>query len=143
MMLTRRNNQNWMTNFFDDFFKDGEMFSLPTKAPAINVMEDEHNYKMEFSAPGIQKEFCRVHIDNDGYLVVNMENKMEHKDEDKHEHYLRREFSYTNYEQSFTLPETVDRQNIEARVENGILTIMLPKLKPQEVSKVKQLIEVK
>ncbi len=142
-MLTRRNNQNWMTNFFDDFFNNGEMMRLSSTAPAINVKEDEHNYKMEFSAPGIRKEFCRIHVNDEGHLVVNIENKMEHKDENKHEHYLRREFSYTNYEQTFALPETVDKQNIEACVDSGILTITLPKLKPQETTKVKQLIEVK
>ncbi len=143
MMLTRRNNQNWMTNFFDDFFNNGDSLRLTSTAPAINVKEDEHNYKMEISAPGLKKEFCRVHIDNDGNLAVQMENKMEHKDENKHEHYIRREFSYSNYEQTFTLPENVDKPNIEAQVDNGILTITLPKLTLQEEAKIQQRIEVK
>ena len=57
---------------------------------------------------------------------------MEHKDEDKKHHYLRREFSYSNYEQSYTLPEDVDKTGIAAKVENGILTVTLPKVKKEE-----------
>ena len=52
---------------------------------------------MEVAAPGLKKEWVRVNIDNDGNLNIAIENKMEHKNEDKHEYYLRREFSYSNY----------------------------------------------
>ena len=88
---------------------------------------------MEVAAPGIKKEFCRVNINDDGNLNIAIENKMEHKEEEKKHHYLRREFSYTNYEQSYTLPEDVDKENISARVEHGILTVTLPKLTKEEV----------
>ena len=57
---------------------------------------------------------------------------MEHKDEDKKHHYLRREFSYSNYEQNYTLPDDVDKTGIAAKVENGILTVTLPKVKKEE-----------
>jgi HSP20 family protein len=61
---------------------------------------------------------------------------MEHKEEDKKQHYLRREFSYTNYQQSYSLPEDVVKDKISARVENGILTVTLPKQeKEAKVSK--------
>jgi HSP20 family protein len=57
---------------------------------------------------------------------------MEHKEEEKKHHYLRREFSYTNYEQNYTLPEDVDKDNIAAKVEHGILTITLPRVQKEE-----------
>ncbi len=55
------------------------------------------------------------------------------KEEDKKEHYLRREFSYTNYQQAYTLPEDVQKDGISAKVEDGVLTISLPKVKKEEV----------
>lgn len=143
MLLTRRNNnQNWMTNMFDDFFDTDWMPRMNCTAPAVNVKEDEKAYTMDIAAPGLKKEFCRVDIDNDGNLEVKLENKMEHKHEDRKEHYLRREFSYANYEQSYTLPEDVDKEHISAKVDNGILSITMPKLKKEEEKKSQRAIEV-
>ena len=87
---------------------------------------------MEIAVPGLKKEYVRVEVNKDGELCVAIENKMEHKDEEnkeeKKEHYLRREFSYSNYQQTYVLPEDVDRDNISAKVNNGILEITLPKV---------------
>ncbi len=145
MLLARRNNSSdWLSNFFDDaFFNTDLMHRMNATAPAINVKETEKEYKMEIAAPGLKKEWVRVNIDNDGYLNVAIENKMEHKDEDKHEHYLRREFSYSNYQQSYTLPEDADREKVAAKVENGVLEVEIPKLAPKEEAKATKTIEVK
>ena len=113
---------------FEDFLNSDIMPRTNTTAPAVNVREDEKAYTMEVAAPGIKKEFCRVSVNDEGNLCVAIENKMEHKEEEKKHHYLRREFSYTNYEQNYTLPEDVDKDHIEAKVEHGILTITLPRL---------------
>jgi HSP20 family protein len=118
---------------FEEFLNNDIMPRANTTAPAVNVKEDEKAYTMEVAAPGIKKEFCRVNINDDGNLNIAIENKMEHKEEEKKHHYLRREFSYTNYEQSYTLPEDVDKENISAKVEHGILTVTLPKLTKEEV----------
>lgn len=96
---------------------------------------------MEVAAPGIRKEFCRVSINDDGNLCVAIENKTEHKEDDRKHHYLRREFSYTNYEQNYALPEDVDSEKISAKVENGILTVVLPK-KTKVETKVSKTINV-
>ena len=145
MLLARRNsNSDWLSNFFDDeFFNTSLMPRMNATAPAINVKVTEKDYKMEVAAPGLKKEWVRVNIDNDGYLNVAIENKMEHKDEDKHEHYLRREFSYSNYQQSYTLPEDADREKVAAKVENGVLEVEIPKLAPKEETKATKNIEVK
>ncbi len=144
MTLVTRTNNNWLSNFFDDFFGSDLMPRVvTTSTPAINVKEDANCYTMEFAAPGLKKEYCRVNIDNDGNLSVKMENKMEHKDENKHEHYIRREFSYSNYEQTYVLPDNVNKDGIQAKVDDGVLKITLPKLTPKEEVKAQKCIEIK
>ncbi len=123
---------SWFPTVFDEFLNHDVMPHANMTAPAVNVKEDEQAYTMEVAAPGIKKEFCRVNLNEDGSLRIAIENKMEHKDEDKKHHYLRREFSYCNYEQNYTLPEDVESENISAKVENGILTVVLPKVKKEE-----------
>ncbi len=124
--MYRRN--GWFPTVFDEFFNNDLMNSISTTAPAVNVKENNHEYIVELAAPGVKKEFCRVHVDDEHNLCVAIENKFEHKEEDKNAHYLRREFSYTNFEQRYTLPEDVDEEHINAKVEDGILTVELPKL---------------
>ena len=124
--------------------------SKNSTAPAVNVKESEKAYTMELAAPGIKKEYCRVAINDEGRstsgrlqgknLTIAIENKQEHKHEDKHHHYLRREFSYSNYEQNYVLPDDVVKDQISAKVEDGILTITMPKTEPKE--KVTKAIEV-
>jgi HSP20 family protein len=127
---------------FDEFINSDIMprTKSTTTAPAVNVKEDEKTYTMEVAAPGIKKEYCRVSLNEDGNLCVAIENKMEHKEEDKKQHYLRREFSYTNYQQSYSLPDDVVKDKIAASVADGILTITLPK--QQQEAKVSKSIEI-
>ena len=123
---------SWFPTVFEDFLNNDFMPRANITAPAVNVKEDEKAYTMEVAAPGIRKEFCRVSINDEGNLCLAIENKTEHKENDKKHHYLRREFSYTNYEQNYSLPEDVDKEHIEAKVENGILTVTLPRIQKEE-----------
>ena len=142
---------SWMPTLFEDFLNTDWMprarsaqwdacLSKNSTAPAVNVKESEKAYTMELAAPGIKKEYCRVAINDEGNLTIAIENKQEHKQEDKHHHYLRREFSYSNYEQNYVLPDDVVKDQISAKVEDGILTITMPKTEPKE--KVTKAIEV-
>ena len=131
---------SWFPTVFDDFLNTDFMPRANSTAPAINVREDEKAYTMELAAPGIKKEYCRVSINDEGNLTIAIENKQEHKHEDKHHHYLRREFSYSNYEQNYMLPDDVERDKISAKVEDGILTVTMPKTEPKQ--KVQKAIEV-
>lgn len=127
---------SWFPTVFDEFMNSNFTPRTGTTAPAINVKEDEKAYTMELAAPGIKKEFCRVSLNEEGNLCIAIESKTEHTEEDKKQHYLRREFSYTNYQRNYTLPEDVVKDQIAARVENGILTVTLPKQeKAEKVSK--------
>ena len=120
---------SWFPTVFDEFMNSDLMprQKSTSTAPAVNVKEDEKAYTMEVAAPGIKKEWCRVSLNEEGNLCIAIENKMEHKEEDKKQHYLRREFSYTNYQQSYSLPDDVVKDKIGASVADGILTITLPK----------------
>ena len=132
---------SWFPTVFEDFLNNDFMPRANTTAPAVNVKVDDKAYTMEVAAPGIKKEFCRVSINDEGNLHVSIENKVEHKEEEKKHHYLRREFSYTNYEQAYTLPEDVDKDHIEAKVEHGILTVTLPRMQ-KEVKKLSRNINI-
>ena len=110
-------NQNWIPSFFNDFFHNDWVVRSHTTAPAINVTEDDQ--------------------------VINMEKKTENNEEDQNnKKYLRREFSYTKFEQSFVLPDNVDKEKIAANVNDGVLTITLPKETPEQKAKVNRSIEI-
>lgn len=128
IMLPIMNRNQWLPEVFNDFFNTDFMPKASATAPAINVMESDKDYTVELAAPGLKKEDFKVNINNDGNLVIKMEQKNEQKEEDKNRHYLRREFSYSKYEQTLILPDDVEKDQIAARVDNGVLTIDLPKI---------------
>ena len=141
-MLPLFSRNTWMPEVFNDFFDTDFMGRANATAPAINVKESDGEYTVELAAPGLKKEDFNVNIDRDGNLHIHMESKAEHKDEDKKSHYLRREFSYSKYEQTLLLPDDVDKDRIEAKVNDGVLTVNLPKVEKLPEKTMKQ-IEVK
>ncbi|MDD6471853.1 MAG: Hsp20/alpha crystallin family protein [Bacteroidales bacterium] len=136
------NSKNWFPTVFDEFFNNDWMPKVQATAPAINVKENSNEYTMEFAVPGIRKEYCRVNLNNEGNLEVYIENKLEHKEENKKEHFLRREFSYSNYQQTYTMPEDVEKDHIAAKVENGVLSITMPKKQVEEKKQIQRKIEI-
>lgn len=142
-MMPVRRTQNWLPSIFNDFFDNDWMVRPNATAPAINVFETEREYKVELAAPGMTKEDFNVRIDEDSNLVISMEKKTENKEEKKDGRYLRREFSYSKFQQTMILPENVDKEKISATVENGVLNVSLPKLSEDEVKKTQKQIEVK
>lgn len=142
MTPMRRYEQNWLPEIFNDFFANDWMTRTNATAPAINVIEDDKDYKVEVAAPGMNKEDFKVNVTDDNYLVLTMEKKNESKDEDKKRKYLRREFSYHKFEQSLALPEDVNKDEIKAAVNHGILTIDIPKMKVAEKQPAVKQIEI-
>ena len=148
IMMPVRKTQNWLPSVFNDFFDNDWMVKANATAPAINVFDTEKEYKVELAAPGMTKEDFNVHIDEENNLVISMEKKTENKeesnkDEKKEGRYLRREFSYSKFQQTMILPDDVDKEKISAQVENGVLNINLPKFTEQEKEKTKKFIDVK
>ena len=141
-MLPVISRNNWMPEVFNDFFDTDFMTRTKATAPAINVKETEKDYTVEVAAPGMTKDDFNVNIDKDGNLHIHMEAHTEKKEEDKKSHYLRREFAYSKFEQTLLLPDDVEKEAIAARVNDGVLTVTLPKMAKPECPTARQ-IEVK
>ena len=141
-MLPVMNRNLWMPEEFNDFIDTDFMPRVNATAPAINVKESEKDYTVELAAPGLTKDDFTVNVDNDGNLHIKIENKSNKKEEDKKSHYLRREFSYSKYEQTLLLPDDVEKEKIAATVNNGVLTVDLPKIEKKEEKTARQ-IEIK
>ena len=141
-MMPVRRTQNWLPSIFNDFFDNEWMTRTNATAPAINVIESEKDYKVEVAAPGMTKEDFNVRIDEDNNLVITMEKKIENNEEKKEQRYLRREFSYSKFQQTMILPDDVDKEKIAAGVEHGVLTIDLPKISIEDSKKEQRTIEI-
>ncbi|MBP8777029.1 MAG: Hsp20/alpha crystallin family protein [Bacteroidaceae bacterium] len=142
-MMPVRRSQNWLPSIFNDFFDNEWLERANTTAPAINVIESESNFKVEVAAPGMTKEDFNVTLDENQNLVISMEKKTENNEENKEGRFLRREFSYTKFQQTMLIPDNVDKEKISAKVENGVLNINLPKLTEEESKKAQKMIEIK
>ena len=141
MLPARRNNQTWIPDIFNDFFDNTWMERPKATAPAINVLDTKDAYLLELAAPGMTKADFDIHLDEEGDLVIKMEKKG-CENEQKKGHYVRREFSYTKFQQTMLLPDDTDREAISAKVEDGVLTVNLPKVKKVEVEKAKKQITI-
>mgnify|MGYP000418731852 FL=1 len=139
--IRKYNNQNWLPSIFNDFFDNDWMVRANATAPAINVIESEKEYKVEVAAPGMTKEDFKIQLSDNNELVISMEKKNETK-EGEEKKYLRREFSYSKFEQALVLPDDVDVSKIGANVQDGVLNITLPKLAPEDKAKINKMIEI-
>ena len=141
--IRKYNNQNWIPSIFNDFFDNDWMVKANATAPAINVIESDKDYKVEVAAPGMTKEDFNIHLSEDNELVISMEKKNETKEEDKaNKKYLRREFSYSKFQQALILPDDVEKDKINANVTDGVLKIELSKRTPEEKAKINRVIEI-
>lgn len=140
-MLPIMNRNSWLPEVFNDLFENDFTPRNVSTAPAINVKETQTAYTVELAAPGLKKEDFMVNINAEGNLVVKMEQHDEKKDEDRNSHYLRREFSFSKFEQTLILPDDVDKEGIKAKMEHGVLTVTLPKIVKTE-AKVSRTIDI-
>ena len=127
--------QGRMNRLFHESFNEGRDESLTTStfAPAVDVYEDEHNVTLKFEVPGIEEKDIDVRIENNT-LTVHGERKFEK--EEKEENYRRIERQYGSFTRSFTLPNTVDHENVSANYDKGVLKIKLAKkaeAKPKQI----------
>ena len=136
-MLVRRN-QEFMPTLFNELMNWND---TTYSTPRMNIMETKDNYKLELCIPGLTKDDVKLSIDAEGNLVVEMtkETKKENKEEMR---YLRHEFSVEHFRQTVMLPEDIHKQKISAKVENGILDIVIPKVTVEEKKQAVQTIEI-
>jgi HSP20 family protein len=130
---------------FDDFFKpwrewfDGGWERVATM-PSVNVSEDENAYKITLAAPGLKKEDFKVNVEGD---LITISSEKSSSKEEKEDKYTRKEYNYTSFSRTFTLPENIKSEKIEARYENGELMISLPKLVLENKATAHKKIEIK
>lgn len=136
MSIVKRNNGSLFSAnprmLFDDFFgrdlfnwNNTNFSSTLTTIPSVNVKESEESFEVEVAAPGMEKQDFRITLD--GNLLTISSSKESNNEENKGQ-YTRREFSYQSFQRSFELSkDVVDEENIEARYENGVLKLTIPK----------------
>jgi len=139
-MAIIRRSSNWLPSVFNDFFGN-EWMESNRSVPAVNIQQNDDSFLVEVAAPGMTKEDCNVRVDDDNNLVISFEKKNETEEKNKKGTYLRREFSYTQFQRTMILPDNVDKENIKAKVENGVLSVTIPVVK-QEKNPNSRLIEI-
>ena len=115
-----------LNDFFEpwnEWFQDGFMGKELT-LPRVNITEDKSRYNMELAAPGLLKKDFK--IDVNGNLLTISAQKEENKEE-KDESYTRKEYNYSSFSRTFTLPEEAQQDKIEATYDNGVLKLSIPK----------------
>lgn len=117
-----------INSMFDNFFNDNDGFfraiSQGTSIPAVNVLETDETYELDVAAPGKSKDDFKIEVDNN-VLCISSENENESESTEKN--YTRKEYSYSSFSRSFTLPENAQEEDIKANYENGVLKIAIPK----------------
>ncbi|HEX5168958.1 MAG TPA: Hsp20/alpha crystallin family protein [Cyclobacteriaceae bacterium] len=119
---------------FDKDFFDTELFPvrLGVNVPSVNIKETSKEYALEVAAPGLERKDFNIEVENHSLIIsAKKEEKKEEKKED--EGYSRKEYSYNSFCRSFALPENVKEGDIDAKYENGILTVHVPKAKETPV----------
>jgi len=150
MSIVKRNNGSLLPanprTLFDDFFSR-ELFnwgnnnysSTLSTIPSVNIKENEHNFEVEVAAPGMEKQDFQITLEAN---LLTISSAKKNQTEEKNEHYTRREFSYQSFQRTFELAkDVVDEEHIEAKYENGVLKLTIPKT--EEAKKpVRRLIEI-
>ena len=138
-MLVTRRNQDFMPTLFNELMNWND---TTYSTPRMNIMETKDNYKLELCIPGLTKDDVKLSIDTEGNLVVEMTKETKNEKKNEEMRYLRHEFSVEHFRQTVMLPEDIHKEQISAKVENGILDIVIPKVTVDEKKKAVQTIEI-
>jgi HSP20 family protein len=131
-------------DLFEDFFKPwnerftGNIWGKLLTIPAVNITENDESFRLSLAAPGLVKDDFHINVEGN-MLTISCEK--EEKKEEKNEKMTRNEYNFTSFERTFTMPEDVEMDKIEAKYENGVLNLMLPK--KEEAKKPMQLKNIK
>ena len=114
------------SDLFSDFFDSVSNFDLNrNNVPAVNIIENDSEFRIEVAAPGLTKEDFKVNVDDD-VITISGEKKSESEQED--ERYTRKEFSYTSFQRTFSIPDFIEHDGISANYVDGLMKISLPKM---------------
>lgn len=130
---------HWVNDFFSPIFNDSFLSDrFTSRVPAVNIAETSDAYRIELAAPGLAKDDFKINVNGD-VLTISAEKKSESKDENTK--YSKREYSYTSFTRSFTLPDGIDHHGIDANYKDGVLNVAVGKKEEAKVAS--RLIEVK
>ncbi|WP_159466751.1 Hsp20/alpha crystallin family protein [Dyadobacter sp. 3J3] len=148
MSIIKRNRNSFsaIPALVDDFlgrelfnWDNSNFSSTQTTVPSVNIKENAENFGVEVAAPGMDKKDFKIQLDNN---LLTISSRKEHQEENQHDGYTRREFSYQSFQRSFILPkDVVNEEGIVARYENGLLQLIIPK-KEEAKQKGPRLIEI-
>ena len=138
-MLVTRRNQDFMPTLFNELMNWND---TTYSTPRMNIMETKDNYKLELCIPGLTKDDVKLSIDTEGNLVVEMTKETKNEKKNEEMRYLRHEFSVEHFRQTVMLPEDIHKEQISAKVDNGILDIIIPKVTVEEKKQAVQTIEI-
>ena len=132
---------------FDDFFKpwnewlgNGGSWGKVLTVPAVNITENNDDFKVTVAAPGLKKNDFTIDVEGN---MLTISSEKEENFEQKEARYTRKEYSYTSFNRSFSLPEEVNQGKIEASYAEGVLTVVLPKKEEAKKQTVAKHISVK
>lgn len=132
-----------MPSVFEDFFKPwnewfdgGGILGRTINVPAVNITEQKDNYLVSLAAPGLKKEDFKIDVDGN---MLTISSEKEETKEEKDKKFTRKEYNYSSFSRSFTLPEEINKEKIEAKYEDGVLKITLPRKEEAKVSSAKQI----
>ena len=130
MSLIRRTNGLY-PSFMEDFFEDnwpvrGKMFDQNTSVPAVNIKEEDDSFEVALAAPGMDEDSFNINIEN-RTLTISVEKSDNKETKDESGRYTRQEFNYSSFKRAFSLPESVNEDEIDASYDNGVLSISIPK----------------
>lgn len=143
MNLVRRND-NWFPSLLDELFTENKL-DVPNyenfSIPAVNIQEKNTNFVLQLAVPGLKKENFNIEVEND-ILLISAEVSSEHEENKTEEEtkFTRKEFNYSSFKRSFTLPENVNVDDVNATYNNGVLEITLPK--KEEEKALKRMVEI-
>lgn len=130
---------SWTNNLFDSLFNDSFISDrLVSRIPAVNIAETADAYAIELAAPGLEKGDFKINVDKD-VLTISAEKKSEQAADDRK--YSKREYSYSSFTRSFTLPDSIDHSKIDAAYQDGVLKVLVGKREEAKVAS--RLIDVK
>ncbi|WP_083187384.1 Hsp20/alpha crystallin family protein [Polaribacter vadi] len=119
-----------LSNWLDDIFNRElpsvftSNFNTGISLPKVNIKETADVFTVEMAVPGLKKSDFQIDLDNQ---ILSISTEIKKENDHKEENYTRREFGYASFKRTFTLPESVDEEKINAKYEDGILSILLPK----------------
>jgi HSP20 family protein len=132
-----------MPSVFDDFFKpwnewfdNGNLWNRTINIPAVNITDNKEDFQVSLAVPGMKKDDFKIDVDGN---MLTISSEKEETKEEKDKKFTRKEYNYSSFSRSFTLPDEINREKIDAKYEDGVLKIMLPRKEEAKIKAAKHI----